>query len=435
MDDEKKIWLCPADNTYNSGNFCIRCGRARVAAETAGSEAEAEAPAEHGEDIPAPEKKEPVLTPALAETAESPEVKRTRAKNDRPRSAGTFSDSVGEKVKELCGDVAAHFSRMELVQDIKTDKKNRNITIAAATGLFLALFLIFALLIAPRMGLCILGHRWSDADCTNPRLCTVCGKEKGERLPHDYAPATCTQPATCRVCGAVSGEALGHAWQSATCTEPETCARCGEHNGENLGHIPGETRISVAPTVLEPGEEELLCSVCGEVIENRPCELQNYIDDAGYVFTILDYSKLLVEARENILPEVSMLTYTDVTESDCLAFWLGSETAGTERAATCVFYDQNIAIIPVVEENYGEKPFAVRWSFAKAWDVDTVRKMLPYILSTFSPSPIDGETLLSEKDMTVDGLRYIYENNGYTCRLTVLSTKACENESAASLFY
>ena len=41
---------------------------------------------------------------------------------------------------------------------------------------------------------------------------------------------------------------------------------------------------------------------------------------------------------------------------------------------------------------------------------------------------------MTEKDMTVDGLRYIYENDGVSCRLTVLTTGACSLDSVDKIF-
>ena len=36
-------------------------------------------------------------------------------------------------------------------------------------------------------------HTWQGADCTNPRICTICGETHGEPLGHDYVNGTCTR--------------------------------------------------------------------------------------------------------------------------------------------------------------------------------------------------------------------------------------------------
>lgn len=54
----------------------------------------------------------------------------------------------------------------------------------------------------------------------------------GCHLMHDFSEATCTAPATCRVCGETEGEALGHT------TEFGKCGGCGEKiNGELFEQI------------------------------------------------------------------------------------------------------------------------------------------------------------------------------------------------------
>ena len=99
-----------------------------------------------------------------------------------------------------------------------------------------------------------LGHDWADATCTEPQTCTRCGATQGEALGHDWADATCTEPQTCTRCGATQGEALGHDWTDATCTEPQTCARCGATQGKALGHDWMEATCTDPET----------CSRCGE---------------------------------------------------------------------------------------------------------------------------------------------------------------------------
>ena len=52
---------------------------------------------------------------------------------------------------------------------------------------------------------------------------------------HEWTEATCTQPKTCALCGVTEGEALGHDWQEATCIAPKICARCGSMEGRRWG--------------------------------------------------------------------------------------------------------------------------------------------------------------------------------------------------------
>lgn len=85
---------------------------------------------------------------------------------------------------------------------------------------------------------CVFGnHTYRAATCTEPEICTRCGKTRGEPLGHDDAAATCETPAVCRRCGAVLSEPLGHEFLPADCVIPETCARCRITRGEPLGHV------------------------------------------------------------------------------------------------------------------------------------------------------------------------------------------------------
>ncbi len=91
------------------------------------------------------------------------------------------------------------------------------------------------------------------ATCTEPQVCTVCGKVLEEAKGHTPGPAaTCTEPQACTVCGAILEEAKGHTpGPAATCTEPQVCTVCGAVLEEAKGHrfvTEGDTRT---------------CTVCG----------------------------------------------------------------------------------------------------------------------------------------------------------------------------
>ena len=53
---------------------------------------------------------------------------------------------------------------------------------------------------------------------------------------HDWIDANCNNPKTCSICGETEGAALGHSWNGATCSTPKTCTACGESEGSALGH-------------------------------------------------------------------------------------------------------------------------------------------------------------------------------------------------------
>lgn len=114
-----------------------------------------------------------------------------------------------------------------------------------------------AVLITLLLTTCVFeNHRYAEATCTEPEICSRCGKHLGEPLGHEYLPATCTEPEICARCGERHGEPLGHEYLPATCTEPETCSRCGHTQGEPLGHLFTEATYQNAATCLRCGYVE-----------------------------------------------------------------------------------------------------------------------------------------------------------------------------------
>ena len=87
----------------------------------------------------------------------------------------------------------------------------------------------------------------APATCTEPEICTECGKVMTEALGHDPGPeATCAAPQTCRRCGIELSPQLPHTSAGpATCTEAETCAVCGAVISPALGHTVGEDGVCV----------------------------------------------------------------------------------------------------------------------------------------------------------------------------------------------
>ena len=48
---------------------------------------------------------------------------------------------------------------------------------------------------------------------------------------HQWSNATCTSPAKCNICGLTDGTALNHDWRLPTCDTPKTCQNCGDTMG------------------------------------------------------------------------------------------------------------------------------------------------------------------------------------------------------------
>lgn len=96
---------------------------------------------------------------------------------------------------------------------------------------------------------------------------------------HTGGTATCTEKAVCSACGEEYGDLVAHTPETlpakaATCTESgltdgEKCSVCGDiltaqEEIPALGHSFGEWTMTREPTHSAEGEEQRICSRCGE---------------------------------------------------------------------------------------------------------------------------------------------------------------------------
>ena len=77
-------------------------------------------------------------------------------------------------------------------------------------------------------------HQYSNATCTTPKTCSICGATEGSANEHSWEAATCTNPKTCSICGTTEGNANEHSWEAATKKSPKTCSVCGLTEGDKL---------------------------------------------------------------------------------------------------------------------------------------------------------------------------------------------------------
>lgn len=122
---------------------------------------------------------------------------------------------------------------------------------------FYALLSISCLLIG-----CTCKHQWSDASCTTPRTCTICGETEGDPLPHTFSPATCTSPSICVNCGFVQGKPLPHGnITEANYQDAPMCLDCGTTLGTPLTPVYEEKNI---PMNFQPGVPTPYTTICAE---------------------------------------------------------------------------------------------------------------------------------------------------------------------------
>lgn len=121
-----------------------------------------------------------------------------------------------------------------------------------------------------------------EATCTEPQICTECGKVLAEPLGHTPGPeATCSGPQLCTVCGEVITPALEHTLTAETCTEDSHCTVCGYIAKSASGHDVGEDGV---------------CKVCGEQICAAGCE---YIKPGADGTSPADAADLLSETANS----------------------------------------------------------------------------------------------------------------------------------------
>lgn len=125
-------------------------------------------------------------------------------------------------------------------------------------------------------------HNYEETVEITPPTCTEdgftthtcrCGDSKVDSevkaLGHTMSEATCTKPEVCSVCGTTGKAALGHKWNPATCTEPMTCSVCGEKAGVPKGHKETTVKGKDA-TCTETGlTDGIQCSVCKTWIKEK----------------------------------------------------------------------------------------------------------------------------------------------------------------------
>ena len=119
----------------------------------------------------------------------------------------------------------------------------------------------------------------NDADTDH--ACDVCGAQIGTheaaqgKHTCDWCGVTvtaCNDADTdhdCDVCGKAVSE---HAWSDATCTDPKTCTVCGATEGSVNAHTPGEWVIDTPAAPGVAGQKHQSCTACGAVVNTESIE-------------------------------------------------------------------------------------------------------------------------------------------------------------------
>ncbi len=116
---------------------------------------------------------------------------------------------------------------------------------------------------------------FSDEACTTP---TTPDAQASDALGHDYSSATCSAPKICQRegCGKTLGKPKDHVWREPTCTDPYTCENCDATDGEPLGHKYANacsTTCTRCKDVRAPSDhvdenKDHVCDACSAKLEN-----------------------------------------------------------------------------------------------------------------------------------------------------------------------
>lgn len=115
------------------------------------------------------------------------------------------------------------------------------------------LFAALLCLLLTTLAGCGCEHQWTQASCTAPKTCSLCGDTEGAPIGHSWLAASCTAPKTCENCGETSGDALGHDWADANCQSAKKCARCHVTEGSPTDHSWASATTELPKT----------CTACG----------------------------------------------------------------------------------------------------------------------------------------------------------------------------
>ena len=120
----------------------------------------------------------------------------------------------------------------------------------------------------------VCAHQWVEANCENPRTCTLCRLTEGTALGHQWTEADCARAKTCSRCAATEGEPLDHIWMDATCTAPKTCQVCAVTEGALLPHRYDDW-------LKDPVEDWMFrnCLDCGQATDPVPYDPEQYLVD------------------------------------------------------------------------------------------------------------------------------------------------------------
>lgn len=98
----------------------------------------------------------------------------------------------------------------------------------STAGIVIICAILVAIVAVISIFTCLFGnHNISEPTCTEPAVCSKCGKQFDAPLGHEGTEATCTEASVCKRCGAELAPMLGHDFSDSNYQESAACSRCG----------------------------------------------------------------------------------------------------------------------------------------------------------------------------------------------------------------
>ena len=204
-------------------------------------------------------------------------------------------------------------------------------------------------------------HHFTEATCTQPRICIDCGKEEGVPLGHDYSEwmidsqATCLNEGHCHIecmrCHEVleekNLEKVEHTWKEADCYNPKTCIICNATEGEPLEHTFLEWGILYEPTYEKVGERVRYCARCGKEEKQAIDQLQPQDHIEEVIKKVYIPEQTLENLQLPILIDGVTITWRAMNTkviSNTGVINRGANSSKTMLTATFSFYQINVDV-------------------------------------------------------------------------------------------
>lgn len=156
-------------------------------------------------------------------------------------------------------------------------------------------------------------HKWKDATCEEPKLCTECGATEGNPLGHNFLdwhitkqPTTYEKGEECRYCSRcnkketrileeLSSECI-HEFLDATCTTPKKCKNCGIEEGLPSEHQFSEWYEVNQADYKNDGQKRRDCKNC----DYFETDVINKLTPEEHLEEVINKINLPTETKENI---------------------------------------------------------------------------------------------------------------------------------------